>query len=445
MKKTFTSICCLVAAMGLNAQNQFVISPAELDGAEVSLFGEAISDNQVYVVGEDQGSQNPMIWNTVTGDVIMLAESELLVDEYSGETYKENWTGYFLDVTDEGLAVGCFGAPSSVSHAILCDANDPEDYIVLYEEDEDTGSVAYGISDDGSTVVGFHFDASWTTYGCVWTEGGTVRTDLPWPTEEECGFTVDYASARGMSADGSVIMGYAQDNNYGAWVFICWYRQADGTYKVDASAANKYFEFDYGLGKPYMTFEPNNISKNGEWVTLRVVEEFDPFDWNYTPLTLAARLNLKTQELEVFPTECSMFGIANNGTAVGRVADENWLEEGIVWYPETSEIKTVKELFPEQEELTSSLTSGLSNITRSGNCVTGMFMTEVMVEDSEWPVYIQNAFIGEIPFTDGGEPTGIKNVEDNNGGAAAFDLMGRRVLNTKGHITVVNGKKSVAL
>ncbi len=140
-----------------------------------------------------------------------------------------------------------------------------------------------------------------------------------------------------------------------------------------------------------------------------------------------------------------MFVIANNGTAVGRVADENWLEEGIVWYPETSELKTVKELFPEQEELTSSLTSGLSNITRSGNCVTGMFMTEVMVEDSEWPVYIQNAFIGEIPYTDGGEPTGIKNVEDNNGGAAAFDLMGRRVLNTKGHITVVNGKKSVAL
>lgn len=428
MKKIYTSIFCLCAAMGVNAQSEFVLSPVELNGAELSLYGESLSENQVYVAGQDQNTSNPVIWNTVTGEVVMLQDEEMLYDYESDTPYIEAMTGTFHYVNDNGLAVGEFGAPSAGSHAIVCDINNPEDYDILYEEEGDAGSAAYAISEDGSTIVGFHFDSAWTTYGCVWTDGGKTRTELPWPTAAECGFDIDYASARGMSADGSVIMGYVQDYNYGSWVFVCWERQADGTYAVNASAADKYFEYDYQLGKPYMEFEPTGISRNGEWVTLVVEEEYDPWDWGHTPAQRAARLNLKSNELEVLDGQGTVFGIANNGTAVGRVMDANWSTAGIVWYAGEQEVKFVAELLDE-EALAGSIDSSVSSITGDAKAVTGVCMTED---------FLQYAYVAQIP---GGQTTGVKGIENVAADGVAYDMMGRRVLNTNGHITIINGKK----
>lgn len=437
-------MCCLLAAMGLNAQNQFVVSPVELDGASLSLYGETLSENLTYVAGQEQNSQCPFIWNTVTGQVVILQDSELLVDEFSGEPYQEDWTGCFHSVTENGLAVGEFGAPSAGSHAIVCDINNPNDYIVLYEEDGDAGNVAYGISADGNTVVGFHFDAAWVTHGCVWTDGGATRTDLPWPTVEECGFDVDYASARGMSADGSVITGYAQEANYGSWVFVCWERQADGSYAVNASAANKYFEYDYDLGKPYMTFEPHAVSKNGEWVTLTVEAEFDPWDWSHEPAQRSARLNIKTNELQVLDVaDCQVFGIANNGTAVGRAVDQMWNELGVVWYAGEEDAQSIVELCPEASELADAMSTSVSSITGDASVVVGVCLAEVVDEGQEWPTYVQATYVAEIPVPEIEEPVSIKGVHAPVMDGVVYDLMGRRVLNTKGHITIVNGKKTL--
>lgn len=441
MKKTYLTLSCLVAAMGLSAQNHFVVSPIELGGAPISLNGEAMSDNQLYVVGQEENSSCPMIWNTETGDVVMLANTELLVDETTGDSYIENWTGYFHAINNNGLAVGYFGAPSAVSHAIACDVNNPEDYTILYEEDEDAGSVAFGVSEDGSTIVGFHFDAAWVTHGCIWTEGGSVRTDLPWPSEEQCGFAIDYASARGISADGSTIMGYVQDNVYGAWVFVCWERQADGSYAVNAQAANTYFEYDYQLGKPYMTFEPTGMSRNGEWVTLRLVEEYDPWDWSFTPMTLAGRLNLKTNALEALPgMEVNVFAAANNGTAVGRVADNEMLDHGVIWYPGEEVLTSFEELHADNEAVSASLTTALSDVTGDGTGVSGVLIDLIDLGDGQYD-FQQSSFVADIPAAE--EPVGIKQVASVADGKA-YDLLGRRVFNAVGHLTVVNGTKRIA-
>ena len=431
MKKTFTTLSCIMAAMGItNAQQEFVVSPIELDGASLSIYAEGMSQNQTYVVGQDQDSQCPVIWNTQTGDVVILSEKELIVDE-EGNTYSEDWTGYFHAVNGQGVAVGDFGAMSVGSHAIMCDVNNPGDYVILYEEEGDAGNVAYGISEDGKTVVGFHFDAAWVTHGCVWTDGGEVRTDLPWPTAEECGFDVDYASARGISGDGSVIMGYAQESNFGSWVLICWKRQADGSYAVNAEGAKKFFEYDYQLGKPYMTFEPTGLSYNGEWVALTVVEEYDPFDWSYTPMNLAARLNVKSNTLEVLPgVAANIFSVSDNGTAVGRMTDETFADHGIVWNAGTEELQQIEDICA--DELADAMSTSLSAIIGDGTAATGVMMC------IEGDVLLQAAFVAQLPVSEA--PVGIKDVQNAVRAEGAYDLMGRRVLNTKGHLIVAGGK-----
>lgn len=440
MKKIYASafffLCA--AAMSINAQTQFVLSPLECDNFELSLYAESISENQNFVAGQDQSCSCPVIWNTVTGDVVRLTDNEMFYDEESQTPYTENYTGTFHSVNSNGLAVGEFGAPSDCSHAIMCDIKNPEDYILLYEEDSDAGNAAYAISEDGSTIVGFHFDANWVTYGCVWTNGGQTRTDLPWPTAEQCGFEIDYASARGMSADGSVIMGYVQDYNYGSWVFICWERQADGTYICNTDACQKYFEYDYQLGKPYMLFEPHNISGNGEWVTLEVEAEFDPWDWNYTPSQRAARLNVKTNELQVLDQEGSVFGIANNGTAVGRVTDASWANQAVIWMADEAELTSLTDLLPEVGELNDAFDTALCNITSDATAATGVCINALDVE----PYYAQQSFVASLP---GGQdnPVSISQLEKIVKQGVSYDIQGRRTYNTRGHLTIIDGRKVI--
>lgn len=388
MKKLFSFATSIFFASMLFAQGTFVVSPSSMGGATLMLQGEKMSQNRHYVAGNDQGAMIPMIWNTTTDQVTMF--------EYADSVWTDGWywevysrTGTFHSVNNNGLAVGVISEECNnfVKHPIM--ATIDGEVTFLHSDPSDAGAEAWGITDDGSTIVGYHFDTTWTTYACIWTNSGTVRTDLPCPTDAQVGFPVEYCSARWISADGNVILGYAQDDNTGAWVAVCWKKQ-NGEYTVQSFCNNYYqtkyydesFEIQIPGNNPYFEFEPTGLSANGEWIGLNVLESHDPEDFNNVPSNKVARYNLTTNTLEVLTLEeeydeLLMFGVSNNGTLVGRLTGplniEDWSQDinAVVWNPQQTDIQRLVDIYPNNEYTTECFTNAFCDITADGRYVLG--------------------------------------------------------------------------
>lgn len=357
MKKLFTLVLSLAF---LSAYAQVTVSPTGMMD-EIGMEAENMSPNTHFVAGMNQLTMQPAIWNVQTGDIKEFAHRDTIyydddywVVDYPTDNFTpDDYMGSFHAVTDAGLAVGEFGSGYGDKFAVKANVADNEVTYLYADFENEVGGSAYAVNADGSVILGFYYDASWMVRACIWVNGGlnaADRIDLPAPTEEEFGGPIDYVAARWMSADASVILGYAQDSHKGSWVMIYWTREANGSYTVHADHAHQYFttyqwveELDangnpvldewgwpnmvpqYVNDNPYVGFEPNAISANGEWVSLSLTERYDPTDYEAIFPLLAARLNLKTNELQVLPTngvdDAPLFyAIANNGTAVGATA-----------------------------------------------------------------------------------------------------------------------------
>lgn len=383
MKKIFTILMCVGMAVAANAQTQFVVSPTTVNGYECLLLGEMMSQNQMYVAGTDQSSQCPAMWNTETQSVILIQEldSTYVNPAEWGDDSPAYWeyipkTGSFHGINNAGVAVGSITTADYISHPIMLVG---DSYVTLYEDlVNDAGAEAYGITEDGSIIVGFYFDESWTARACIWTENGTVRTDLPTPTQAQMGIPVDYASARWISAYGDVILGYVQDSNNGSWVAVAW-KRVNGEYVV-CSFSNNYYQTTYSEDIPetpnaYYDFEPMALSENGNWVSLKLVPAYDLDDWDAEVKELAARYNLETNTLEVLNTDdltymyLEMFGIANNGTCVGRLTGEPDYEtmsqpvDAVVWRKNETVMTTLFSQFPNDQYVAQNVASACSFIT----------------------------------------------------------------------------------
>lgn len=385
MKKNFLLIVTMLFSASLFAQAPFVVSPTELDGHEIAVLGESMSQNRTFVGGANQTVQTPMIWNTETGELIEIAEQDSVFVDWGEESYWEYMTktGAFHAVNNAGIAVGSLTGADYISHPIMARADGHGTYTFLHENSDNAGCEAYGITEDGSTIVGFYFDENWITHACVWTNGGTTLTDLPEPTEAEMGFPIDYVSARWISSDGNVILGYAQDSFTGSWVALIW-RMQGGAY-VPVPISNNYYQTRYYEGdslvvpgeNPYFEFQPVAISANGEWASLNVVEIYDLDDFSFQPSTKAARLNLVTGAFEVLELaedyeKIEMFGIANDGTCVGRytgVLDlTTWTQEvcAVVWEAGSTSMKRLSELYPDDPYVAGMGVSAFCSITPDG-------------------------------------------------------------------------------
>ena len=417
MKKLLAFILCANLMTAAFAQSVFTVSPSMDNGNELMLLGESMSQNHAWVAGTDQMAGIPMIWNVATGDVTMF----LYMDSIYVETYWEvmPMTGSFHSINNNGVAVGGLKNAAYVSHPIMATADGNLTYL-YYNVDEDTtgGSEAYGISEDGSTIIGFHFDAQWRTNACVWTENGTVRTDLPWPTQEQMGFPVEYVSARWVSSNGNVILGYAQDDNTGAWVAVTW-SKVNGEWVVNPFCSNyyqtKYYTEEGELiipgNNPYFDFEPVALSANGDWVSLNVLARHDPSDWDNIPLNQAARYNISTNTFQVVNfnegyTELRMFGIADNGTAVGRLTGEMDFEtwdqpvDAVVWASNGTSLHRISEMYADDEYCAGMTASALSFITADASYIMG-YASNANMEQTTFVVALR-----PIPAD-----AGIENVE----------------------------------
>ena len=391
MKKVFISLMFAFFATSMFAQSPFVVSPSQLQGQPSQLLGECMSQNRNYVVGTDLEPNAPMVWNTITNQVFEIIEFDSAMMEYDdGSSVMEYSykTGTFHGVNNAGIAVGSLTGADYVSRPIMANVNENGAYSVLYFQEEDAGCEAYAISENG-VIAGFYFDEDWTTYACIWTDNGTVRTDLPVPTEAQLGFPVDYASARWISSDANTILGYAQDANNGAWVACAWVKE-NGEYVV-RTFSNNYFQTNYyddngnfvQPGRnPYFEFSPAALSANGEWVALTVVSAYDPSDWDADATPRAARLNLNTNVFEVlelgFEHESNeVFGIANNGTCVGRLTGimdfTNWQQDiyGMIWKAGDTTCANVADVYPDDAYAANISSSALSFITADAAYVMG--------------------------------------------------------------------------
>lgn len=391
-------------ATSLFAQSPFVVSPATYEGSEAQIFGEAMSPDRKWVVGSDQLLGIPLIWNTQTNQVAVIVEQDSAWMEYEDGTGFMEYsvkTGAFHAVNNAGIAVGSIRTADYVSHPIIANCADNGAYTMIYSDTSDAGCEAYAISENG-VIAGFYFSEDWTTYACVWTENGAVRTDLPKPTDEEMGFPVEYISARWISADANTIFGYAQDDNTGAWVALIWQKQ-NGEY-VPLPISNRYFQTYYydedgnyvQPGRnPYFEFSPSALSANGQWVGISVVNAYDPEDWDADATPRAARMNVLTGDFEVlelpFEHESNeIFGIANNGTCAGRLTGNmnpmTWEQsvDGMIWKAGDTTCSKLTEIYPEDPYVANMASSAFSTISAEADYVMGYSTTA----SGEWTSFV---------------------------------------------------------
>lgn len=446
MKKFFALFLCCTSMMAVSAQ-KVVVSPTDTETNEMLLVSEGVSADHLYVVGSNEATSRPVIWNTEDNTLVEFAFEDVYYPPlYDEETWEyigldldnpqpDSYEGTFHTINKAGTAVGDFG--SSFTDKMPCYANAADTEVTyLYMDKNDVGGSAYAITEDGSVIAGFHFDEVWTTHACVWRNGGQTaadRYDLPMPSDEEFGCPIDYVSARWMSADAQVILGYAQDANTGNWVMLYWTANPDGSYTAHTEYTKQYFtswELNFETwtqawidpSKPYSQFQPEAISANGEWVSLTLMKTYDMDSWDI-PAILAGRLNLKSGVLEVLDTEMgtapTFYGIANDGTAVGTTplmvgpmmphykapAEMGDIRQAYVWFAGGNELKNVQDLYPEEEyfnEETLLTEYTLASITPDAKYIVG---TRSATDGKEsWE---QTSFLAELP----GSGEAIENVE----------------------------------
>lgn len=491
MKKIFSFVLCVATTMMVSAQ--LVISPMGMMN-EVGFQAENMSpDASSYVAGANQLTSNPAIWDVAAGEVIefsapgdtiympiyaerdsiwiyteydyvnMIPLDSIKIPDYDYETivgydstqFEVNGLlGSFHAVNNNGLAVGTFGQEGQ-GFAVMA-TPDADDVTYLYADiEEESGSDAWGVSADGSVIVGFYFNAAWQTIACYWTNNGTERHDLPLPTESDFGGPVDvYYEARWVSADASVILGFVSDFYNGALVMIYWTRNNDGTYAVHSEHANRYFTpytYDFiaeatvwvNPNNPCSQFEPFALSANGEWVTLKVEPTYDLSDWSAYAVPQAARLNLLTDSLEILPVEegdlnaPEFFGIADNGTAVGATplmevgpgplapgrkatAEGDDARMGMIWFVGDSVAHTLQEIYPNEVYFNADMADyAISSISADGAHIVGYSNQTDGVSD-----WVVTSFIATLPTVE----TGVQRVESEKAPSMKFIENGQVII-----------------
>lgn len=424
MKKIFTTV--FMAACVLVAAAQTVSTVSET----MQLMGESMSPNCKYVVGTNFVTWSPAIW-VVEGNTYV--------------NFPDVEEGQFHAVSNNGIAVG------AKTYAIKANLDGTwselyADKGELVEEDwgsyytGEAGSDAWGITPDGRIIVGDYFDANYLTRPCLWI--GDKRVDLPLPAADAVPFEFDGAGARFISDDGKVILGYLNDN-YGLWPACIWRQNEDGSYTADPICKD-YYQEEPGQGKPFMSFEGRGLSGNGEWISLVVCPEYDIFNWEQ-PTIQCARLNLNNKELNVYgdgTQVISLYGIANDGTAVG-FEDSGMMygRKGAIWYPGQSAPSMFSDLFPGNEYFDSVTGENGCNapgvITPDAKYVQGFAITND--EDGNITSYIVETPAEPTAINDVTVTPATKKVE------GAYDLTGRRVNeNSLTHgMYIIDGKKVI--
>jgi VCBS repeat-containing protein len=124
---------------------------------------------------------------------------------------------------------------------------------------------ATGISSDGSTIIGYGMDSTYTIHAVVWPVSGPpiLLPSLP---------AAYYTRAHDISADGSVIVGYSSNNTTGQNEAVRWLRDATGSYLLNALFS--------GPGTISYSTEAQSVSADGTKIVGSAADTSGPFVWD---------------------------------------------------------------------------------------------------------------------------------------------------------------------
>ncbi len=236
-------------------------------------FPTAISTDGMYVSGVDWGGEASYLWSSANGITFFPGDGQ--------------------GVSSNGLVAGSFtGTYGGQSGVELAGIWNPEtnEWQFLGENPNSTQGTAewynngYGISADGKTVVGMQWYPSWTVKAFKWTEdegyemiGGTITSN---------------SRANGISADGSVIYGWAEP--LGPRTPVVWYN--DEIIYIDNNKGGEAF----------------GASVNGTYVTGNLDDK--GFIWSKTKGTIL--FDNELVDGEIYPLE-----VLEDGTVFGYTVE----------------------------------------------------------------------------------------------------------------------------
>lgn len=242
------------------------------------------------------------------------------------------------------------------------------------------------ISDDG-VVVGAvkqygkpYYDAA------IWVDN--KLTILPVPTAADAGFRIYGSEAYCISLDGNVVLGKVVDR-YGKYPpMVAWYRQEDGSYKLDPICSRFYSDpLDTPIDKanPYAKFHAFALSPNGKLALISLKPFPKSEDEPLTDVYTLAIMNLETETLRLSKTpdqipdymllEVLNRGISDAGTVVGYYAANLGENQDFIMYYDEMVPRPVSTVFPQIAELADFEENdfcALSSITPDGRYFTGV-------------------------------------------------------------------------
>lgn len=303
------------------------------------------------------------------------------------------------------------------------------------------GGFADMMSEDGRIVVGMTPRKVLSDFGsshyieyqaCYWEDG--VQHLLPVPTEEELGYYYLRTRARCISDDGSVILGEIVDRLY-LLPMILWFRQEDGTYKMDA-VCEKYFsdiKYNEGYYKEYVVFQGCALSKNGKWVAMKLRNSPEYNKPVNTPYQVAL-YNVDTGEIRkaTIPDEIGLYdgamlyiyynGVANDGTIVGYYLDIYGGESAFIMYPEDMTLRRFVDEFNTIgafADYDDNLLNRVSSITPDGRYIIGYGW-----KNDSYEGYVLDTMGNENTEN---EDTGVRDIHTEEGCIEYFNVSGQKL------------------
>ena len=326
MRKALLSAAFIAACFTASAQKLTYIPWTE----NALMQGTAISDNGKYVGGSDTEGR-AFIYNTENGEIKYFVSDNLGSDD-SGLADAD-----VRSITDDGIGVGYID-----EIAAKFDFSTGK-----YEKLLDETSIANYITSTGK-VFGLTYDNSYAQTPVMIADG--KKTVLPKSSEAWLGFENAGMGIRGGNADGSVLVGYGQDN-FSTYPMMIWALNDDNTTYSVIPACKKYLDatMDFSGPQDFDTFEGASISRNGKYVALNIHGKND-----YDHGIVIGRYNVETDTYEAITcpeASADVFyyadAVANDGTIIGYAEDQSsYARYAIIVKAGETEAKRMSEVFP---------------------------------------------------------------------------------------------------
>lgn len=215
-------------------------------------------------------------------------------------------------------------------------------------------ALANTMSTDGSVIGGFAWDGNTYIQHPIYLKDG-VKHELPMPTSTWLGYEANGFGLTGANADGSMFLGYVQDD-FAAYPICVWVLNQDGkTYSV-IPVSKRFYDSSIELSgpQPMDYFNGAFMSANGRWVALSVHNKNNT-EQSYT----LARYDVHNDALEYIScpeaTQTLAYyatAISDDGTVIGYINDEKSnARTGVICLAGDTVAHRLSEAFPQVPEL----------------------------------------------------------------------------------------------